>query len=238
MERNEKLTGILRHIKRVEDNCNLLAQKLETEDEKFSRALIQRGRLHDASKLNEFEFRHLNSESKLFKAALEIHHINNSHHPEYYEIKQKSWYKSWIKDPSNKPEEFILEKGIFLMSELDIAEMVCDCLARSQEFGSDINEWFFELALQKYEYKEGDKVWNSIKKYLSLLLTPKFTKVRTLHEVPEEKLEPLNEGVEKKLKKKKEKKEKDSWPEEPWERGGNSGFNGHDSVYNSYTSNK
>ena len=174
MGRNEKLTGILRHIKKVENNCNLLAQKLELEDEIFSRALVQRGRLHDVSKLNEFEFKHLNGESKMLQFALHLHHAKNSHHPEFHEIKQLDCYKGWVKDPSNKPEEFILEKGIFLMSELDIAEMVCDCLARSQEFGSDVNEWFFERAPKKYGYEDGDKVWNSIKKYLSLLLTPKF----------------------------------------------------------------
>ena len=64
------------------------------------------------------------------------------------------------------------------MSDLDIAEMVCDCFARSQEFGTDIKKWFFGNTEQdapfKYNYSDKDLIFNKIKFYLDLLLTPGF----------------------------------------------------------------
>ena len=174
MTDEEKINGILRHIKKVEDNCNRLASKLE--DRKFAKELIIRGRLHDASKLQDFEFNNLNEESGLFKLALRLHHQKNSHHPEYYEYIQKRDKIIFFSDPSNEGKEWKDDKGIWIMNELDLAEMVCDCLARSQEFGSDVRDWFFNVAPNKYGYSDGDRIWLSIDKYLGLLLTPKFKK--------------------------------------------------------------
>lgn len=185
-EFNIKLNEILRHIKKVEDNCNLLAKKLLQNKEidyinknlEFSLQLIQRGRTHDVFKLNSFEFINLNKESKLFKLALQQHHSKNSHHPEYYKIREKKVKEIYISDPSNKIEDWIETKSILLMSDLDIAEMVCDCFARSQEFGTDIKKWFFGNTEQdapfKYNYSDKDLIFNKIKFYLDLLLTPGF----------------------------------------------------------------
>ena len=147
----DKLNSIIRHIKKVEDNCNVIARKLMPTQPKFSRALIQRGRLHDISKLSTYEYNHLDITDSAFQSALKSHHRKNSHHPEHY-------------------------NSIHAMSELDIAEMVCDCLARSQEFGSDIKQWFFIDAPKIHKYTQTDHVWKRIEFYLDLLLTPKFTK--------------------------------------------------------------
>lgn len=38
--------------------------------------------------------------------------------------------------------------------------------------------------------------------------------------------------------KKKKKRDEAEWPEEPWQKAGSGGFNGHDSVYGSYTDKK
>lgn len=125
MEFEKNINIIIRHIKKVEDNCNLLARKLSQENTELALRLIQLGRLHDASKFDIFEFEHLNSESAQFKNALAVHHSKNPHHPEH-------WFK--IQD---MPDEYL-------------AEMTCDCVARAQEFGTDARKWFNETATIKY----------------------------------------------------------------------------------------
>lgn len=141
-DKREKVETILRHIRRVENNCVIIAMKLLSTDESFARNLIKRGRSHDLSKLDEFEFNHLWSWDDQFKEALIHHRYENSHHPEHYGL------------------------GVLDMSELDIAEMVADCKARSEEFGTDIQLWF-----SKPEYKP---IWTSVQKYLDLLLLKPF----------------------------------------------------------------
>jgi hypothetical protein len=157
MTDQEKLNTILRHIKKVEDNCNLLARKMYDSDPEWSRDLILRGRLHDSSKLIGYEFKNLWTESPKFNIALGVHREGNRHHPEFFR-----------------------EDGIHGMTSLDVAEMVCDCLARSQEFGTDIRKWFFGNTEQdapfKYKYTNKDDVWRLMEKYLNLLLTPSFGK--------------------------------------------------------------
>lgn len=152
MTDTEHLQSVIRHIKRVEDNCNLLAQKLQARGElQFAINLIKRGRKHDLSKLKDYEFVNLRKDSPYFKEALKHHHMKNSHHPEHY--------------PFN---------GIRGMSYLDLAEMVCDCVARGQEFGSDTRVWFKTQATVKYNFRMEDRVGILITKYLDLLLTPQF----------------------------------------------------------------
>jgi hypothetical protein len=146
----EYLQSIIRHIKRVEDNCNRLAMSLQSEDFSFALRLVQRGRVHDASKFDSFEFYHLRDSSERFKEALWCHHRINSHHPEYH------------------------DDGIHQMRELDIAEMVCDCLARGQEFGTDTRQWFTEVATKRYGFTMDDDRGKLITKYLDLLLTKPF----------------------------------------------------------------
>lgn len=150
----EHLQSILRHIKKVEDNCNLLARKMWGDDPVWARELIQRGRLHDASKLSMLEFNNLRGGHPYFENALGLHRKKNDHHPEYW------------------------DEGITKMSSVAVAEMVCDCLARSQEFGTDIRKWFFGNTEQdapfKYGYSNKDEVWYMIDKYLNMLLTPIF----------------------------------------------------------------
>lgn len=138
----EKVETILRHVRRVENNCVTIALKLLDTDPKFARELIQRGREHDLSKLDPFEFEHLWSWDDKFKEALIQHREFNSHHPEHY------------------------TQGVSAMTDLDIAEMVADCKARSEEFGTDIQLWFSNPF-----YKP---IWSSIQKYLDLLLYKKF----------------------------------------------------------------
>lgn len=152
MDKQEQLTTIIRHIKRVEDNCNLIAKKIQGENFTLALKLIQQGRIHDASKLDMFEFFNLHKESKHFEYAKQIHHRGNRHHPEYW------------------------KDGIHEMPEQFIAEMVCDCVARSQDFGTDVRKWFYEEATLRYNFTMQDKCGQLIEKYLNLLLTEPFKK--------------------------------------------------------------
>lgn len=160
MTNEEKLNSILRHVKRVEDNCNLLARKTMQDDPDFALEMIRRGRSHDLSKLSPYQFECLWPDHPNFIAALNFHRSIESHHPEYY------------------MRAVTGGGGIYDMSEADFAEMICDCLARSQEFGNDIRDWFFkdEFAPTKYDYIGDKTIYDKIEKYLNLLLTPAFTK--------------------------------------------------------------
>lgn len=155
--------SIIKHIKKVETNCYVLAKALADEENRdFFLGLIMRGRLHDVSKFNNYEFEGLNlpNDTLEFQSALRSHHVNNSHHPEHYIIAG--------------PAAFSGLKGISYMSKLDIAEMVCDWVARGQEFGTDVRKWIEEEATKKYGFEMTDGIGLKIEKYLNILLTPKF----------------------------------------------------------------
>lgn len=147
---SEKLTEIIQHIKRVEDNCNILARKLESTDFDFALKLIKLGRIHDASKFDQFEFENLHTESHLFQDALRLHHMNNPHHPEHW------------------------PGGIHEMPKLYLAEMVCDCKARGEEFGTSTRLWFHEHATKKYKFSMEDECGIHIEKFLNLLMKQPF----------------------------------------------------------------
>lgn len=149
---SDKLNSILRHIKRVEDNCNLVAKKLMDVNPAFALAIAKRGRLHDSSKLDEMEFQHLWSDDKKFEVALKHHHIGNSHHPEHY------------------------QNGIYGMSDLDICEMVCDVIARSQEFGTDARDWLFDSdkAPKRFGYINDEAMYKKIDSFVDLILNKPF----------------------------------------------------------------
>lgn len=154
----ENIHLILRHIRRVEENCIVLAEKLWDTDPEFALQLIQRGRAHDISKFNPYEFNHLDNKDHLFRSALTLHHSKNSHHPEFH-------------------------SSIHDMDDIDLAEMVCDCMARAQEFGTDIKNWFFATmdptcAPTKFGYSWGDSTWNSLMKYVNLLVSEDFSKMK------------------------------------------------------------
>jgi hypothetical protein len=62
------------------------------------------------------------------------------------------------------------------MPEVYLAEMVCDCAARSQEFGTDVRKWFQETATKKYGFTmdDSDSCGQSIQRFLNLLLEKPF----------------------------------------------------------------
>lgn len=149
----EKIDSILFHIRKVEENCIILGKKLiENGKSDLGFELIVAGRLHDLSKFSGIEFEYLFSSGENFETAVNKHRIINKHHPECW-------------------------GSIYNMPDVYIAEMVCDCVARSSEFGTDIKEWFFTKATKMYNFSEEDEVGQKVKRFLNLLLTPKFERI-------------------------------------------------------------
>lgn len=155
----DRVNKIVSHIRRVQDNCILLGEKLIEQGEiNLGRQLIQRGLIHDSSKFDSVEFEYLNlddTHDERFKIALKQHQSKNQHHPEFY------------------------VNGIKEMTELDLCEFVADILARSQQMGTNIKDWLNETALEKYNFTKNSVVYKSIKRYLDLLIDPPFKKVET-----------------------------------------------------------
>jgi hypothetical protein len=153
MEDVKKIQIILEHIKHVQENTQRLGYKLiEIGENKLGRNLIANGLIHDNSKLKGIEFDSLFSGDDLLKVAVKHHSSINPHHPEYW-------------------------GSIHEMPDLYLAEMVCDCKARSSEFGTDVRNWFDNEAKLKYGYEKTDLVYTKILKFLNLLLYNPFKKI-------------------------------------------------------------
>ena len=147
---------LLRHIRNVQDECELLAERLlEQGKQNLARALLANGMLHDNSKFRGVEWDYLSEDAKVknpeqFKAAVQQHQLTNQHHPEYW-------------------------GGINSMPSVYIAEMVCDWKTRSGEFGTDLRDWVKDKAVRRWNFTTQGRVYKEIKEYLDLLLDPRFT---------------------------------------------------------------
>lgn len=146
----ERIGKVLNHIQNVQRNCYKLGIKLIKMGEiELGKHLIANGQIHDNSKFKGMEFDHLIAGSHLLKEVAKHHASLNPHHPQY-------WRKI-----QNMPEEYL-------------AEMVCDCYARSGEFGNSIYEWFDIKAPIIYGYTLDEPVYERIKYYLNLIVEPAF----------------------------------------------------------------
>lgn len=118
----EKIEAVLEHIQNVQRNCYRLGLKLIKNGEvELGRIIIANGQVHDNSKFKGIEFEHLFYGDPLLTTVVKHHSTTNPHHPEYW-------------------------GGIQNMPDVYLAEMVCDCAARSAEFGTDLRKWFSESA--------------------------------------------------------------------------------------------
>lgn len=143
----ETIDKICLHIDAVQRNCKKLAERLILNGElEFGRKLIAHAYIHDNSKFYGLEFDFLtqrDDKDKLF-LAVRNHQQLNAHHPEHW-------------------------GSIHEMPRLYIAEMVCDWLARSQEFGTGVRDFVKIKAMPKYDFKEGDECYKQIEEFISLL---------------------------------------------------------------------
>jgi len=148
LERTQK------HIDRVRKNCNKLAKNINMPE------LIDRGTIHDQSKYESVEyipyvwmswyykekdngFKYPDKDiEKSTQEAWKHHERVNSHHPGYHD----------------KPID---------MSDIDLAEMVCDLTAMSQEFGGATKEYFDKNVKTKFVFST--EQIKKIYKYMELL---------------------------------------------------------------------
>lgn len=153
---SKRLEKLLRHVNNVQENTLRLGETLiEKGEEELGRELIVNGRCHDSSKFKGIEWEYFDAEVKnekpeLFKAAWYQHVKTNPHHPEYH------------------------RDGIKGMGDLYLAELSCDWLARSTEFGDDIWGWIKEEGAERYSYSTSSSVYKKIKSYLEMILEPAF----------------------------------------------------------------
>ena len=134
------------HIDKTRDYCN----KINSYDPVRFKGIIERGETHDASKLEEPErtpYIYITDKYKCkrdgtkFEApegmedkmnqASEHHVTNNSHHPESWSGKTKGIINK--EDRDKPPKEAVDATN---MPDLDIAEMVADWCAMSEELGN------------------------------------------------------------------------------------------------------
>jgi len=154
-ENVKHLDNLLRHIKLVQDACNVIGNKLIDQGEvEFGKNLIANGLLHDNSKFYgiEWDFLHrIDEEVSKDKLQMAIHqHVTtNKHHPEYW-------------------------GGIGNMPDIYIAEFVADTYARSSEFGSDYRLWLKESASKRFNLSLQSICYKKIKKFTDLLLGKPF----------------------------------------------------------------
>jgi hypothetical protein len=152
IETLDRIELVLSHIKHVQENCYALGIKLIKLGEiELGRNLIANGQIHDNSKFRGIEFKHLFTGDDILNEAVSHHSSTNQHHPQYWGKIQK-------------------------MPTLYIAEMVCDCTARSSEFGTNVREWIEQEATKIYDFTMDDEIGKQITYYLDLLLQKPFKK--------------------------------------------------------------
>lgn len=158
-ETMDKIRGIARHIRNVQDNCLLLGEKLIASGElELGKQLIANGFVHDVSKFHGIEFEFMapgvptsDEPAKLkLKLAIQQHNTTNKHHPE-------SW-SGGIKD----------------MPDVYVAEFVCDVKARSEEFGTALRDWIDTTATKKWNFSTEDPIYNRIMKYVDMVCDKPF----------------------------------------------------------------
>jgi hypothetical protein len=152
----EHLKNLVRHINLVREACLLLGERLMDQGRvDFGRLLVARGFEHDVSKFYGIEWDWLHAGRDTPKDQLELaikqHTRTNSHHPEFH-------------------------GGIENMGELDVAEMVCDWYARSQEHATDLRDWIKENAIDKYKIGLKSQQFEWINGFINMLLEDHFVR--------------------------------------------------------------
>lgn len=153
---NSKIDDIIRHIEHVRDNCVLLGERLINIGRKdMGRLLIANGFIHDNSKFYGVEWDYLSDDSgdpELLRIAVSQHNRTNKHHPEYW-------------------------GGIEIMPPLYVAEMVCDWKARSNEFGTSLQDWITQGAAVRFGYTTDSEIYRKVTYYSEMLCDKPFKSV-------------------------------------------------------------
>lgn len=153
----QHIEDLTNHVEMVRRNCIILGSRLIDRGQlDFGKLVIARGHAHDASKFHgiEWDYLHVGEDvdKTMLQMAIKQHVSTNSHHPEFH-------------------------GGFDAMPDIDVAELVCDCLARSQEFGTNIREWFTKVFLPKYKISDVSNNWLLLQGWLDMLLKSSFKKM-------------------------------------------------------------
>ena len=170
------------HIKLVQKYCKKI---YDYDKEKFD-GLVERGEVHDASKLESpekepyvyiswsykckddgVEYKPPADIKEKMNKATEHHVKHNRHHPEFHSDKEVELINR--EDRDKLPAEMI---DATKMTDLDIAEMVADWLGMSEEKGTNPRDWADKNVNVRWKftpeqkdliYKLIDEVWGTAK---------------------------------------------------------------------------
>ncbi len=163
----EKIEALKEHIGLVHQGAFKLADRLiPAGKEELARRLIANVLQHDYTKFHGFQWEHLWPGDPLLEEAIKDHNKKERHHPEAWD-------------------------SIHVMTEEYIAELVCDCWARSSQFGTCLYDWFDETAPKKYNYTKRDEVYKTIMYFVGLLCDRKFEPVKPVKKAKEPAKEPM-----------------------------------------------
>jgi len=156
------LRGICRHKQNVLENTIILGEKLVEQGEiNLGKNLIANGYSHDISKFFGIEWAEMapntakneqpDKETKKMKLKLAIanHNQTNLHHVEAWGC-------------------------ISEMPDVYLAEMCCDLLARSQEFGTSLMDYIDDEGIKRWKISKDESVYKKIIKYVNLLCEKPF----------------------------------------------------------------
>lgn len=144
---SEKIEKVLSHIQNVQRNCY-----------KLGLILIKNGEVEIGRNLIANGQIHDNSKLK----GIEFDHLFHQDEILHIVVKHHS---------STNPHHPEYWGTVYL------AEMVCDCAARSAEFGTDVRMWLRDIASLKYKFVMEDEVGLKLSYYLDLLLEKPFQKL-------------------------------------------------------------
>lgn len=154
---NSQAEDLLTHIRRVQDNAMILAKHwYEQGRTDFARQLLAKAMKHDVSKWAGIEWDYLHRGNdvnpEMLRRAINNHQQTNDHHPEFW-------------------------GGLENMPEVCVAEMVCDWLARAQEFGTSLKDWIKKTGARNYRFHAAPQQSTWITECVEVLLHQKFAEL-------------------------------------------------------------
>ena len=132
------------HIMRVQRYCNILTNK-----NKDLSILRHRGIIHDSSKFQSDEYYPYIWLTWYYKCKNEK--IDFEYPSKSVEL---STQMAWKSHESMNPHHPGYHNDVSLMSLIDLAEMVCDLAAMSEEFGGDPYEYFKKNIQTKFTFSK------------------------------------------------------------------------------------
>ena len=149
----EHLEDIVSHLTELHECAVKMAKGLMAIGKKpLALLLLKRAFSHDVDKFTRKNFKYLRrglDGTPEFDEARRNHAKHNRHHPEYH-------------------------SSIHEMSDLDVAEMMCDWVSRSRACCGSVEEWINNEATKRYGFTKQDKIYDKMKELLDLVVYKPF----------------------------------------------------------------